>query len=136
MEDLVQVPLNQCVNRFHKTPPPVYLQYRCLLEYQARKGHFLGEAATSNDEDADDITLCSDYLKLQGVSLPEETLSALAKAGMAQVVPVCAVMGGILGNEIIKVISGKGEPANNTILFDGQAGKAWTFLVQPKPINS
>ena len=60
------------------------------------------------------------------------TLSAQAKAGMAQVVPVCAVMGGILGNEIIKVISGKGEPANNTILFDGLSCKGITFLVQPK----
>jgi ubiquitin-like 1-activating enzyme E1 A len=51
---------------------------------------------------------------------------------MAQLAPVCAILGGILGNEIIKVISGKAEPANNTILFDGKTCKAWTFLVQPK----
>jgi ubiquitin-like 1-activating enzyme E1 A len=125
LEDLVQVPLHQCVNRFHKTPPTVYLQYRCLLEYQAKKGHFPGE-----DPDFDDTILPS-YLKAQEAELPEDTLTALAKAGMAQVAPVCAVLGGILGNEIIKVISGKGEPANNTLLFDGKTCKAWSFLVQP-----
>eukprot|EP00529_Nitzschia_sp_RCC80_P038751 CAMPEP_0113442912 /NCGR_PEP_ID=MMETSP0014_2-20120614/1860_1 /TAXON_ID=2857 /ORGANISM="Nitzschia sp." /LENGTH=62 /DNA_ID=CAMNT_0000333837 /DNA_START=1 /DNA_END=189 /DNA_ORIENTATION=+ /assembly_acc=CAM_ASM_000159 len=52
-------------------------------------------------------------------------------AGMAQVAPVCAVLGGSLGNEIIKVVSGKGEPANNTLLFDGEACKMWSFMVKP-----
>ena len=28
LEDLVQVPLHECVNRFHKTPPSVYLRYQ------------------------------------------------------------------------------------------------------------
>jgi len=126
MEDLVPVPLQECVNRFHKTPPPVYLQYRCLLEYQSQKGHFPG-----GEQDFDDA-VWPNYLESQKVTLPEATLTALAKAGMAQLAPVCAVLGGILGNEIIKVISGKGEPANNTILFDGKTCKAWTFLVQPK----
>jgi ubiquitin-like 1-activating enzyme E1 A len=126
MGDLVQVPLQECVNRFHKTPPPVYLQYRCLLEYRSQKGHFPG-----GEQDFDDA-VWPNYLESQKVTLPEDTLTALAKAGMAQLAPVCAVLGGILGNEIIKVISGKGEPANNTILFDGKTCKAWTFLVQPK----
>ncbi len=128
LEDLVQVPLHQCVNRFHKTPPPVYLQYRCLLEYQARKGHFPG------DSQGYDETIWLDFFKSQKVTLPDETLEALSRSGMAQIAPVCAVLGGILGNEIIKVISGKGEPANNTLLFDGKMCKAWTFLVQPKPV--
>jgi molybdopterin/thiamine biosynthesis adenylyltransferase len=127
LEDLVQVPLHECVNRFHKTPPSVYLQYRCLLEYHAKKGHFPG-----GDQQEFDETIFPTFLKAQKVSLPEETLRVLGKAGMAQLAPVCAILGGILGNEIIKVISGKAEPANNTILFDGKTCKAWTFLVQPK----
>lgn len=126
LEDLVSVPLHECINRFHKTPPPVYLQYRCILEYQAKKGYFPG-----GDEEFDDSILPA-YLEAQQVALPEDTLAALAKAGMAQVAPVCAVLGGILGNEIIKVISGKGEPANNSLLFDGRTCKAWSFLIQPK----
>jgi ubiquitin-like 1-activating enzyme E1 A len=128
LEDLVQIPLHQCVNRFHKTPPPIYLQYRCLLEYQAKKGHFPG----GENQDNFDDTVLPAYLKSQQAELSKDALTALQTAGMAQVSPVCAVLGGILGNEIIKVISGKGEPANNTLLFDGKICKAWSFLVQPK----
>lgn len=127
LEDLVQTPLHRCVNRFHKTPPPIYLQHRCLLEYQAKKGHFPGTNGSFDE------TVWPSFLKEQKVEIPKESLDALAQAGMAQVAPVCAVLGGMLGNEIIKVISGKGEPANNTILFDGKACKAWSFLVPPPP---
>jgi ubiquitin-like 1-activating enzyme E1 A len=43
---------------------------------------------------------------------------------------VCAVIGGILGNEVIKAISGKGEPANNILMFDGLNGGCKTFLLK------
>ena len=128
LEDLVQIPLHQCINRFHKQPPKAYVQYRCLLEYQAQKGHFPGEP----DQEFDS-SVWTGYLKEQQVEgYTEEDLASLAKAGMAQLAPVCAVLGGMLGNEIIKVISGKGEPANNTILLDGKICKAWSFLVEAK----
>eukprot|EP00934_Nitzschia_sp_Nitz4_P004550 Nitzschia sp. Nitz4//scaffold21_size171442//72825//73823//NITZ4_002162-RA/size171442-processed-gene-0.119-mRNA-1//1//CDS//3329542414//4540//frame0 len=130
LEHLIQVPLSKCVNRFHKTPPPVYLQYRCLLEYHQQKGMFpLPQEADTQSA----LELWTTFLKEQGCVadvLSKDTLEALAKASMSQVSPVCAVLGGMLGNEVIKVISGKGEPANNTILFDGRTCKAWTFLVQ------
>lgn len=128
-EDMVQVKLSQAVNRFHKKPPKIYVLYRCLLEYQAKTGKF-----PSQEED---ISIMEGFLKEQQVELSDEHISKadvqqLAKAGIAQLPAVCAVLGGMLGNEIIKVISGKGEPANNTILFDGEECKAWTFLVKAK----
>mmetsp|Transcript_38448 Transcript_38448/g.93027 ORF Transcript_38448/g.93027 Transcript_38448/m.93027 type:complete len:330 (-) Transcript_38448:131-1120(-) len=128
-QDYVQVPLHQAVNRFHKKPPKVYVLYRCLLEYQAKTGKF-----PSQEED---ISIMEDFLKgqeveLDGEHLSKDDLQQLAKAGVAQLPAVCSVLGGMLGNEIIKVISGKGEPANNTILLDGGLCKAWTFLVKAK----
>ncbi|KAL3945112.1 MAG: hypothetical protein SGBAC_000780 [Bacillariaceae sp.] len=127
--DSVQVPLHKVINRFHKKPPKVYVLYRCLLEYQAKTGKFPFQE--------EDITIMEDFLKGQQVELDDEHLSKedlkqLAKAGVAQLPAVCSVLGGMLGNEIIKVISGKGEPANNTILLDGGLCKAWTFLVKAK----
>jgi ubiquitin-like 1-activating enzyme E1 A len=123
---LVDVPLHQAVNRFHKQPPKVYVFYRCLLEYQAKTGKWPSQGDF-------DVSIFQDYLKAQQVTtITDDELQALGKAGMAQVPAVCAVLGGMLGNEIIKVISGKGEPANNTILLDGTICKAWTFLVKPK----
>jgi ubiquitin-like 1-activating enzyme E1 A len=44
-----------------------------------------------------------------------------AQAG-AELAPVCAVMGGIVGQELIKCISGKDEPVNGFFFFDGLTG--------------
>ncbi|GMJ13684.1 SUMO activating enzyme 1B, ARABIDOPSIS THALIANA SUMO ACTIVATING ENZYME 1B [Hibiscus trionum] len=37
--------------------------------------------------------------------------------------PICAIIGGILGQEVIKAISGKGDPLKNFFLFDAMDGK-------------
>lgn len=135
LADLVKVPLSQCVNRFHKKgPPPTWILYRCLLEVQARTGQWLGEVVVDNEEDFREKakTIIESFLKEQLVTtISTEQVDDLVTAGVAQVAPVCAVLGGILGNEVIKVISGKGEPANNTLIFDGETCKMWTFMVKP-----
>jgi ubiquitin-like 1-activating enzyme E1 A len=46
-----------------------------------------------------------------------------------EVSPVSAVLGGILGNEVIKAFTGKGEPANNIMLFNGVDGGCRSFLL-------
>jgi ubiquitin-like 1-activating enzyme E1 A len=42
-----------------------------------------------------------------------------SKQATTELNAVCAVVGGILGQEIIKALSQKGAPANNVFLFDG-----------------
>ena len=37
--------------------------------------------------------------------------------GDAELPPVNAILGGVLANEILKVISNKGEPVNNVFFF-------------------
>jgi hypothetical protein len=44
-----------------------------------------------------------------------------------------APLGGIIGNEVIKAISVKGEPANN--ISCSATAKAVDFLVKPKEIK-
>ena len=130
LPEMVQVPLHRAINRFHKKgPPPTWVMYRALLEYQKQTGHWLGDHGVDTNHAKESIAA---FLKEQQVSLAEKDTDDLVTAGMAQVVPVCAVLGGMVGNEIIKIISGKGEPANNTLLLDGGACKSWTFLVKAK----
>jgi ubiquitin-like 1-activating enzyme E1 A len=130
---LLNVSLADATNRFHKTPPPLWLQYRCLLEYVEQTKQWPTAASAS-----DFSTRIKAWIQETAPSLSEsavvseESLQALARTATAEIAPVCSVLGGILGNEVIKAISGKGEPANNTILFDGLSCKAFTFLVQPK----
>jgi len=132
--DMVTVPLHKATNRFHKKgPPPTWVMYRALMEYQKQTGKWLGDDdGGGGDTKSEAEETIAAFLKEEGVALAEEELKDLIAAGMAQVAPVCAVLGGMVGNEVIKIISGKGEPANNTLLLDGGACKAWTFLVKAR----
>jgi len=147
LPDMVRVPLHRAINRFHKKgPPPTWVMYRALMEHQQQTGHWLGDNSSSsngngssngnaNDTDAEIACakeIVSEFLQKERVALTDEELNDLLTAGVAQVAPVCAVLGGMVGNEVIKIISGKGEPANNTLLLDGRSCKAWTFLVRAK----
>jgi ubiquitin-like 1-activating enzyme E1 A len=110
--------------------------YRALLEYQNQTKQWLGFAERNNPlTENKNKELMNVFFKSQGVTkemMTDADVNELVTSGMSQVAPVCAVLGGIVGNEVIKVISGKGEPANNTLLFDGGSCKAWTFLVKAK----
>jgi len=47
---------------------------------------------------------------------------ALASCAEADLVPVCAILGGVLGQEVIKAVSQKDEPICNYFYFDGLSG--------------
>lgn len=139
LKKMLAVPLDQVTNRFYKTPPQSWVYYRCLLE-------FIEQSSSSSWPILDDRSKLQDFVeKIRGwlessssssiVDLDytsETSLKELAKVAHREVAPVCSVLGGLVGNEVIKAISGKGEPANNTMLFDGRSCKAFSFLVQPK----
>lgn len=54
--------------------------------------------------------------------IPDMLLERLL-AGRREFPPVCAIIGGILGQEVIKAISGKGDPIKNFFFFDAMDGK-------------
>jgi ubiquitin-like 1-activating enzyme E1 A len=133
LEQLMQVPLEHAVNRFHKQPPPTFVQYRCLLEYANQKGSWPTEETCDDFLQVVETFVNADAPTLQHhPALTKEALVTLARQASSEVAPVCSVMGGLIGNEILKVVKGEGEPANNTLLLDGNTCKAWTFLVQPR----
>ncbi|KAJ4728807.1 SUMO-activating enzyme subunit 1B-like protein [Melia azedarach] len=59
---------------------------------------------------------------LNASHIPDSLLERLIM-GSKEFPPVCAIVGGILGQEVIKAISGKGEPLKNFFLFDVMDGK-------------
>lgn len=61
--------------------------------------------------------------KLAEAQRPEAWLSAssvaqVARHADAELAPVCAIVGGVVASEVIKIISGKGAPINNAFFFD------------------
>jgi hypothetical protein len=45
---------------------------------------------------------------------------------------VCAVLGGIIGQELLKAISRKGEPAFNVFVWDGQTHEGRVLTIPRK----
>jgi ubiquitin-like 1-activating enzyme E1 A len=126
-----EVKLQDAKNRFHKQPPDVWIQYRSILEFAKQTGSFPHDPTEFAETIVPWIEASSPLLASHKL-LSKESLAKLAKVAQADVAPVCAVLGGLIGNEVIKAISGKGEPVNNTLLFDGATCKGFSFLVQTK----
>lgn len=135
VEELWKVPIGDVtMKRVDKTPPAVWISYRAILEYQART-----KTWPSLDKADDFVRVVQEWIAEEAPQLKDldilqaDALKTLASVATAEVSPICAVLGGVLGNEVIKAISGKGEPANNVLLFDGWEGKCRNVLVQRKP---
>ncbi|BGP20310.1 hypothetical protein JCM10213_002061 [Rhodosporidiobolus nylandii] len=55
--------------------------------------------------------------------LPEEGLSRLATLQSAEFPPSCAIVGGILGQDILNTVGGKEEPLRNFAVYEGASGQ-------------
>ncbi|KAJ4869562.1 SUMO-activating enzyme subunit 1A [Raphanus sativus] len=54
--------------------------------------------------------------------IPDSLLERLI-SGTIEFPPACAIVGGILAQEVIKAVSGKGDPVKNFFYYDAQDGK-------------
>ncbi|RHZ20668.1 hypothetical protein DYB37_001421 [Aphanomyces astaci] len=101
------------------TPAP-YIAYQLLLEFLEATDAFPTAATTDQF-----VALATSRLESQGLPgfFDRSQLATLAATATADVVPVCAIVAGILGQEVIKAISKKDEPLNNYFFFDGATGE-------------
>jgi len=132
LEDMAKIKLADVKDRWHKNGPPlIYAKYRAILNYFAQK-----KAWPSQENEEDFVKVSKSFFKEQGLDENylggenDEELKCLSLTATAEVSPVCAVMGGVLGNEVLKAISSKGEPANNILLFDGMDGGCKSFVLK------
>jgi len=58
-------------------------------------------------------------------------LAQMAQTYHAEFAPVCAVMGGLIASEVIKLISGKERPINNCLFYDGATSDAMVQRLGP-----
>jgi len=135
VEAIFEVPIGDItMRRVDKTPPAVWIHYRAILEYQARTKEW-----PLADKANDFVKVVQEWINEEAPHLKDldilqaDALKKLAGVATAEMSPICAVLGGVLGNEVIKVISGKGEPANNVLLFDGFEAKCRNVLVKRTP---
>ncbi len=127
MADMLDVPLAGVKGRWDKEVPRTLVLHRLLMDYwgMCKNGddNQVRNFATFSDE-----WLSTNNLTTVGESFDLTHLTDIANH--PEVSPVSAVLGGILGNEVIKALTGKGEPANNIMLFNGLNGSCRSFLLK------
>ncbi len=135
MHDMFTLPLCEVkTGRWDKVIPRGLLLQRLLMEYwgqQRTKEH------TEKESDHHRfVDFATNWFSSNNLSNDDESatnyvnLTQLASiAAHPEISPVSATLGGLLGNEVIKVLTGRGEPANNVILFDGVDGGCRSFVL-------
>ncbi|RAL45907.1 hypothetical protein DM860_006061 [Cuscuta australis] len=119
-EEAINVPWADLPKRTSK----LYFSMRVIERFEESEGHEPGKTFNA----ADLLTvqnLRKELCDAQGLNesqIPDNLLGRLLK-GTEEFPPVCAIIGGILGQEVIKAISGKGDPVKNFFFFDAMDGK-------------
>ncbi|CAG8693001.1 1297_t:CDS:2, partial [Scutellospora calospora] len=54
----------------------------------------------------------------------------LASFALTELTPICAILGGVLAQDILNVLSKKGAPINNLFVFDGLQGNGYIYHVE------
>ncbi|KAL0318889.1 UNVERIFIED_CONTAM: SUMO-activating enzyme subunitB-1 [Sesamum angustifolium] len=117
--EAVSVPWRSLPRRVSK----LYLAMRVIEKFEELEGRIPGETAAADLPNVQKLRkeLC-EAQSLDESQIPDSLLERLLE-GRREFPPVCAVIGGILGQEVIKAISGKGDPLKNFFFFDAMDGK-------------
>ncbi|KAJ6663643.1 hypothetical protein lerEdw1_009722 [Lerista edwardsae] len=112
-----------------KHPAPDYFLLQVLLKFRMEKGRDPSPKNSAEDAEAL-LQLRTDVLGSLGVGadlLPDE----FASCCFSEMAPVCAVVGGVLGQEVVKALSQRDPPLNNFFFFDGMRGSGVVECLAP-----
>ncbi|KAL3762658.1 hypothetical protein ACHAWU_001603 [Discostella pseudostelligera] len=134
MHDMFDMPLCKVkTGRWDKVVPRGLLLQRLLMEYW---GQQRTEVQKENGDHDQFVDFATNWFSSNNLSNNDESatnhvnLSQFASiAAHPEISPVSATLGGVLGNEVIKALTGRGEPANNVLLFDGMDGGCRSFVL-------
>lgn len=100
-----------------KKTPADYFLFQVIMKFHTDKGR--DPQPSSFQEDCEVLLqIRNDLLESLGVNpdlLPED----FASYCFSEMAPVCAVVGGVLGQEVVKALSQRDSPHNNFFFFDG-----------------
>jgi len=130
LNKMVRLKLCNVKDRWHKDgPPKVWAAFKSIAKYRDEHGNW-----PSNLSKSEYVLHTRQFLEKEGMGSEylgnDLELKQYAAVAGEEIVPVCAVLGGVLGNEIVKSLSGKGKPANNLLLFDGTDGGCREFVLR------
>ncbi|XP_019457647.1 PREDICTED: SUMO-activating enzyme subunit 1A-like [Lupinus angustifolius] len=107
----------------HRRMSKLYFAMRVIEKYEESEGRSAGEVSIADLPGV--LKLKKELCTAQSLNeshVPDTLLERLV-TNTTEFPPVCAIIGGILGQEVIKAISGKGDPLKNFFFFDAFDGK-------------
>eukprot|EP00249_Psilotum_nudum_P002167 c15063_g1_i1 orf=39-1022(+) len=116
--------LSICWISLPKRMTKLFFAMRIIEEFEQVTGQTPGQISSKHLEAI--LTLQKKICEAQGVAeslVPEKLLKRILDGGSRELPPVCAIIGGILGQEVIKAMSCKGEPLKNFFFYDALDGK-------------
>ncbi|CAI9787353.1 unnamed protein product [Fraxinus pennsylvanica] len=118
-EEAIAIPWRSLPRRVSK----LYLAMRVIERFEELESRNPGDTSIADLPDVQKLRkeLCEAH-SLSESMIPDALLERLL-ASTTEFPPVCAIIGGILGQEVIKAISGKGDPLKNFFFFDSMDGK-------------
>lgn len=118
-EEAVTIPWRALPKKVTK----LYLAMRVIERFEEAEGRNPGEISIADLPGVLKLKkeLC-DAQSFNESHVPDALLERLV-SDTSEFPPVCAILGGILGQEVIKAISGKGDPLKNFFFFDAIDGK-------------
>ncbi|KAH9925557.1 uncharacterized protein B0H18DRAFT_1008963 [Fomitopsis serialis] len=95
-----------------------------LWEYQARHGALPNAtgAAPALEEAANSVLAKADVNRQAMPTIPHESIEVVATTAAHELSPVCAVVGGMLAQDILKALAARESPIVNFFAFDGSTG--------------
>ncbi|KAH8974135.1 hypothetical protein BDL97_01G085700 [Sphagnum fallax] len=132
----LQEALNVPWSSFNKRTSKLLFVLRIIDQFEVGVGRRPGQLSSQDLPDL--ISYRGKMCAIQKVPesfVPDNLLQKLASVGGTELPPVCAIIGGILGQELIKAMSCKGEPLKNFFFFDASDGKGIIECVVPSQMN-
>ncbi|XP_065872989.1 SUMO-activating enzyme subunit 1B-1-like isoform X1 [Euphorbia lathyris] len=126
-QESISVPWKALPRRVSK----LYLAMRVIEKFEEAEGRNPGEIFIEDLPAV--LNLKKELCEAQSLNeshIPNALLERLVM-GRTEFPPVCAIVGGILGQEVIKAISGKGDPLKNFFFFDAKDGKGIIEDISP-----
>ncbi|KAM0934887.1 putative THIF-type NAD/FAD binding, ubiquitin-activating enzyme [Dioscorea sansibarensis] len=133
LEEAIMIPWKGLPRKVTK----LYFAMRVIEKFELFKERNPGEVSISDLSDV--LKLSKELCEAQSLSeshIPVALLEQLLTAGSREYPPVCAILGGILGQETIKALSGKGDPLKNFFYFDTADGKGVIEDISNQSANS
>jgi len=105
--------------------PAVVFTLLAIWEYQARHGGALPDASSCAPEleaIATELFNAAEINKRVLTSMPKDIVENLATTAAHEFSPVCAVLGGMLAQDMLKALAARDAPIANFFCFDGYTG--------------